>query len=54
MENTYIIAKHKILSYAICPEMIYPLEVHWFTDDEEEAKKRSKKIQWMYWEVNKF
>ena len=54
MTKTYIIAKQKVLSYAICPEMVYPLEVHWFTDSEQEAKKRAKKIDWMYWEVNKF
>lgn len=53
-EITYIITKVRVLPYSISPEMIYPLEVYWFTDNEEEAIKQAKKIKWMYWEVNKF
>ncbi|WP_288983698.1 hypothetical protein [uncultured Flavobacterium sp.] len=43
--SVYIIAKVKVLPYSICPEMIYPLEIHGFSDTEEDAKKRAKKIQ---------
>lgn len=50
---TYIIAKEKILPYSQCPEMIYPLEVYWFTDNEKEAEKRARKIGWFYWKVER-
>ena len=53
-EETYIIAKMKILPFSECPDMIYPLEVHWFTDNKENAKNMAKKINWMYWKINKF
>ena len=53
-KRSYIIAKMKILPFSQCPEMIYPLEVHWFATTEKEAIKRAKKIQWMYWKVESF